>query len=470
MRIDERAGTWLIVATLTATLTATTVAKTLRDYRDLKVGWSWDLAYYNQSIWSVTHGDGLITARPIGPLGIEGPSAWRSMHLGPIRLAMIPFYLAFPDPRTILVFAGVIFWWTIPAAFTLARSESGSDRAALSAVGLVALSPLLWPMAWNDFREIQAGIPFVLWAYQGVRSRRPGLTAAAVAGMLACRQEFAVVVAALAFLPAREDEDVGRKARWRLILFDVGLGWILVYFVYLKLVVGRNAPEQYVDQFLGPRPTLAQTLETLRWVVRDGLGAWSALALLAPVAALLAAPWIWSLGSGRWAMRMLFGPSWHHVRYTAPALATAMAAGLIGYARLAARLKGRRGGAAILAVVWLAAAGWSAFGLRETLRRMGHIPRPVDAADVEPFWAWAGRVGPDDAVLASYEFSAPLSSRKALYSHVLTTNQPQGYPRLGPEIRWIFWRLPERPEVRAFREQGYEEMYRGPSLVVLHRP
>ena len=73
-------------------------------------------------------------------------------------------------------------------------------------------------------------------------------------------------------------------------------------------------------------------------------------------------------------------------------------------------------------------------------------------------------------MLASYEFSAPLSSRKALYSHVLTTNQPQGYPRLGPEIRWIFWRLPERPEVRAFREQGYEEMYRGPSLVVLHRP
>jgi hypothetical protein len=169
-------------------------------------------------------------------------------------------------------------------------------------------------------------------------------------------------------------------------------------------------------------------------------------------------------------MRMLAGPAWHHVRYAAPALATTMAAGLIGYSRLAVRLRGRRGGALILVVVWLAAAGWSAFGLRETLRRMGHIPRPVDAADVGPFWAWAGRVAPDDAVLASYEFSAPLSSRKALYSHVLTSNEPRGYPRLGPEFRWVFWKLPERGDVRVFLDQGYEEMYRGPSLVVLHRP
>jgi hypothetical protein len=363
----------------------------------------------------------------------------------------------------------VVFWWTIPAAFTLARSESGSYRVALSAVVLVLIAPLIWPLAWNDFREIQMGLPFVFWAYQGVRSRRAGLTAAAVAGMLACRQEFAVMVAAMAFLPPREDEDVGRKATWRLVLFDVGLGWIMIYFLYLYWFVGRYAPEQYVGQFMGPKPTLSQTWETMWWVLRDGLGPWSVLALLSPVAALLAAPWVWSLCSGQWAMRFLFGSAWHHVRYAVPSMATAMAAGLIGYSRLAVRLRGRRGGALMLVVVWLAAAGWSAFATREVHKRLAHVPRPVAAADVDPFWSWANRVDPDDAVLASYEFTAPLSSRKEIYSHVLAPNEPKGYPNLGPAFRWIFWKVPGR-DVGLFEDQGFVVVHRGPSLIVLRRP
>ncbi|MDG3004670.1 DUF2079 domain-containing protein [Paludisphaera mucosa] len=468
MRIDERTGAWLIVAALTATLTATTTTQALRRYHDLRTGWSWDLAYFNQSIWTVTKGDGLITVRPIGSVSTEGPSAWKSNHLGPIRLAMVPFHLAFPDPRTLLIFANIVFWWLIPAAYTLARSESGSDRVALSAVALVPLTPLLWPMAWNDFREIQAGIPFALWAFQGVRSRRAGLTAAGVAGMLACRQEFAVVVMSLAFLPPREDEDVAKKARWRLALFDVGLGWVLVYFVYLKLMVGTRAPQAYVDQLLGPKPTLGQALDTMFWVVRDGLGPWALLALVVPGAAVLAAPWVWSLCNGQWAMRMLGQASWHHVRYAAPSVATTLAAGLIGYARLAVLLRGRRGGRAVLVAVWLLAAGYSAFGLREVMKRMDRIPPPVDAADVEPYWAWARQVGPDDAVLASYEFAAPLSSRKSLYSHVLTANEPRGYPRLAPEFRWVFWKVPGL-EPKMFVDQGFAVVHRGPSLVVLRR-
>lgn len=469
MRMDERAGSWLIVAVMTAALTATTTVQALRSYHDLTTGWSWDLAYYNQWYWSITQGDAVLSVQPIASYGVEGPSAWKSNYLSPARYLILPLYAAFPSPRTLLVLQNIVYWWLIPAAFTLALSECGSRRVALSAAVLAALTPLAWPLAWNDFRELSMGLPFVLWAYQGVRSRRAWLAAAGVAGMLACRQEYAVMVAALAFLPPREDEDVGRKARWRLALFDVGLGWVMAFFLYLKLVVGRYAPEQYVDQFLGAKPPLGESLATTWWVVRDGLGPWVVLAWIVPGAGLLAVPWIWSLCRGQWAMRMLAGPSWHHVRYTVPSVAAIMAAGLIGYARLSVRLRGRRGGALILAAVWLAAAGWSASGLHETLRRMAMIPRPVDAADVEPYWAWAARVGPDDAVLASYEFTAPLSSRKSLYSHVMQVNEPKGYPRLGPEFEWIFWKVPGR-DVRVFTDQGFDVVHRGPSLLVLHRP
>jgi hypothetical protein len=100
---------------------------------------------------------------------------------------------------------------------------------------------------------------------------------------------------------------------------------------------------------------------------------------------------------------------------------------------------------------------------------MEAIPPPVDAADVEPYWAWASQVEPDDAVLASYEFTAPLSSRKALYSHVLTVNEPKGYPRLGPEFRWIFWKVPGLDPAVTFVPQGFAVVHRGPSLVVLRR-
>ena len=98
----------------------------------------------------------------------------------------------------------VMFWWVLPAAFTLVRSETGSDAVAVSAVALVPLTPLLWPLVWNDFRELQLAAPFVLWAVQGVRSRSAAWAAVGIAGMLACRQEYAIMVASFAFLPPRD--------------------------------------------------------------------------------------------------------------------------------------------------------------------------------------------------------------------------------------------------------------------------
>src|SRR5437588_492629 len=81
------------------------------------------------------------------------------------------------------------------------------------AVALVPAAPLPWPLAWNDFRELQLAVPFVLWAVQGVRGRDARLAALGIGGMLACRQEFGLMVATFAALPVREPEDVGRTYR-----------------------------------------------------------------------------------------------------------------------------------------------------------------------------------------------------------------------------------------------------------------
>src|SRR6185437_11200252 len=55
-------------------------------------------------------------------------------------------------------------------------------------------------------------------------------------------------------------------------------------------------------------------------------------------------------------------------------------------------------------------------------------------------WGWIGRVAPDDGVIAHYAMTAPLSSRRRLFSYVMTVNRPEGYPDLPPDITWAFCR------------------------------
>src|SRR5262249_40217432 len=151
--------------------------------------------------WALTYGDGEITVRPLARYAEEGPSIWKMNYLAPIRFAIAPIYRLLPDPRTLLVIQNIVFWWVVPAAFTLVHSESGSRGLAVSAAALVPMTAVLWPLVWNDFRELQLALPFVLWAIQGVRSRSKALAILGIAGMLACRQEFAVMAATLALIP-----------------------------------------------------------------------------------------------------------------------------------------------------------------------------------------------------------------------------------------------------------------------------
>ncbi len=205
---------WLAIAALTTVLIVGNAREAIRRYRALDSGWSWDLAYYNQWFWSLTQGDGRITVRPVATYAQEDLSVWRSNYLAPIRLAIAPIYALRPGPETLLVVEAVLLWMVVPAAFVLARGESGSILVGLASACLVPLTPLLVPIAANDFRELQLAIPFVVLAVEGMRGRRRWLATAGIVGMLACRQEYAVLVASLGLIPPREPEDLGRTARW----------------------------------------------------------------------------------------------------------------------------------------------------------------------------------------------------------------------------------------------------------------
>jgi uncharacterized membrane protein len=461
---------WLAVALLTGVMTALSTYQSLRQYEDLRSGWSWDLAYYNQWYWAITQGDGTLTVRPIAAYAQEGPSVWKMNYLSPLRFALVPILRLFPDPRTLIVVQNLVFWWVIPAAFGLVRSETRSAAAALSAAALVPLTPLCWPLVWNDFRELQLVAPFLLYGVRGIRERSVRRAALGVAGMLACRQEFAVIVASFAILPPQRPESLTVTLRWRRILMLTGLVWILFGFLaYLRIMVGHSAPDSYVKMFLGPKASIAATSRTAWEILVVGMGCWTVLMWLVPRVAILALPWIWSLCSGQWALRLLESEElWASVRYAMPVVATVLAAGLIGYSRLASWLLAHRGGARWLMLAWVASAGLGAAGIWEVTNRMAASTISIERPEAQEIWAWIRQVGPDDAVIADGRVCAPLSSRRRLYGNILDINLPRGFPNLGPEFRWLFVRN-DWPWLKFFLDQGFDIVYRGRYLTIAHR-
>jgi hypothetical protein len=258
--------------------------------------------------------------------------------------------------------------------------------------------------------------------------------------------------------------------RWRHVTLLVGLTWFLFgFFGYLRVMVGHFAPQAFINQFIGPKATISATLETSLETLLLGLGAWSILACLAPRIAILAIPWIWGTCSGRWAMRLLSSSEWHHVRYMMPAVVVVLAAGLAGYARLGSWLSRRgRAGRIELVLLWAAAASISAVGLTTVAVDVKNAPVLIDRAEAHEIQSRIRQVDPTAAVLADYEVSAPLSSRRRLYSYVLDTNLPPNFPQLGPDFQWLFIRNDYR-YLKSLLAQDFEVVHRGRYLTIARR-
>jgi hypothetical protein len=457
------------LAAVTLGFAAWTLTHTLARYHEMRLGWSWDLAYYNQWLWAFTRGDGQITVRPIASYAVEGPSIWKMNYLSPIRFALALMYrfLPEPDPRFLLAVAALLFCLITPAVYTLARSEGCPRIPALAAAIAALFAPAIGTLAQNDYRELQIAIPFLIWAVQAWRSRNAPRLMAAIAALFATRQEWAIAVASLIIVPPRRPEDAGTTLRWRIVVLAASLFWFLgAFFGYLVLTIGWSGPEQYLAQFAGPKAPWIETLDTgfdFAWV---SLGAWLILALGSPRVALLMLPWIYSQASGRWTLRLVGTEQWHHIRYTAPFVAFGLAAGTIGWARFTRLLLPNnttqvltrpvlvRIGIACLLLAFLS--HFHKLAWTEMHQRLARIPHPVPLKEIPQLWFWINQVQPDDGVLAAYELSAPLSSRRFLYSDVLDLNKPRGFPAEIPQtVHWLFSPKPVQ-DLKVFYDQGFE--------------
>jgi hypothetical protein len=96
------------------------------------------------------------------------------------------------------------------------------------------------------------------------------------------------------------------------------------------------------------------------------------------------------------------------------------------------------------------------------------VPPNFDREEAAAIWSWIREVDPDDAVMADYAVSAPLSSRRQLYSYILDVNLPKGSPQLAPEFRWLFIRN-DYAHLGILLQQGFEVVHRGRVLTIARR-
>ena len=68
---------------LTATMTTVSTYQSLRRYEELRSGWSWDLAYYNQWYWALATAMARSRSARVSAYAQEGPSVWKMNYLCP---------------------------------------------------------------------------------------------------------------------------------------------------------------------------------------------------------------------------------------------------------------------------------------------------------------------------------------------------------------------------------------------------
>ena len=406
--------------------------------------WSgrFDLGNSVQAVWSTAHGDVLsvtaLTGVQISRLGA---------HFEPLLVVFAPLWWLWPDASLLLVSqAAAVAAGAVPV-YLLGRKHLASDWTAAGFALAYLLHPATQWLALDDFHVVALAAPLLLWGFWFLDEDR--LLPFAAAAFAACltKEEIGLVVAVMGLWYALRP---GR--RWAGAA--IACGGVLVTVIAFAIVIPHysiSGASRFEGRYsaVGGSPTgILETAVTDPGAIlsavtqgRDGgylahlLLPLLALPLLAPIAALTAAPeLVLSLLSDTRTQTSI------HFHYTAGALPGLMVAAVLGAARLRRRYAWARRPEGRAIVVSTLVAGillgplpvWSHVPLGSDLAAREHIVgRHARAAER------AVRVIPaDDPVSATNNLGAHLSERRRVFS----------FPVLG-EARWVAVDL-RRPSYR----------------------
>nr|BBH93238.1 hypothetical protein KTA_14370 [Thermogemmatispora argillosa] len=283
-----------------------------------------DLGIMDQAIWNTLHG-ALLHQTICNVLtdtncyGLEGINRF-AIHYEPILFLIVPLYIFWADPKTLLILQVLVVATGALPAFWLARLRLRSDLAAVPFALLYLLYPAQQYAVDYDFHAVTLTLSLLLFALYFMYTRRNGWLLAFVILSLACKEEIAGVIALLGLWIALF------QRRWRvgLIIFGLALGWTAIglLVVHYASPVGHSLLasrwSEYGDSPLEVALTiLRHPLQVVREHVLEAQHRLYLQKLLTPAGYLpLLAPWVLVLASPTLALNLLSSsPNMYSGRY-----------------------------------------------------------------------------------------------------------------------------------------------------------
>ena len=444
-----------------------------------------DLAVFDQVLWNTVHGHFMESTLSLAQCV---PHSFFGDHFSPVLLLIIPFYLLYPHPETLIVVqvaALAAGGWPV---YLIARRFLPTAEERLVWVAAYVLSAPLAFVSLYDFHEITlAVLPLGLATYF-LATRRLGPMVLALAAAFLVKEEAGLI--ALGFAAA-----LLFQGRWRAAI-GVAAGSLAVFVLTLKAIIPAFAgvPYQYIDRYasLGTsegeiaRTLLLDPLRVLRALFSGQVGSKLAfvLSLFGPGLGLaLRAKWailptVPTLG---YLMLSSYGGQHTlHNQYAAPLITIALGASIMGI-RTVQRADWRRRLSldvllsAILFSLVLGALPFTPGFYDAYLRGVpGRAPSGespfVREARYAPF-VFALRAVPDDAKVSSQDFlTTQLPQRRFNYNLIGLDVCDADYVILDYATPTVNRDLAvHRGQVAAIEALGFDEIASGEGLSLLKR-
>ena len=182
---------------------------------------TFDLAYYVQALWQLLHGRFSVSVEGVPLLG---------NHVEPVVLLLLPFFALCQHPLVLVFVQNGALAAMAPLGFSIARRLGlGKTSAALLASALL-LSPATGYVAIHEFHPEAFAAPFVLLIIHARQKNSAGLHWVAIAALLACKENMALLVAAYCavHLLLERERPLVQLRRWYVWPLALSIGWLLL--------------------------------------------------------------------------------------------------------------------------------------------------------------------------------------------------------------------------------------------------
>ncbi len=444
-----------------------------------------DLAVFDQVLWNTINGRFMESTLSLARCD---PHSFFGDHFSPALLLILPVYVLFPRPETLIAVQTIALALGLWPVYLLARHYLASTGQRLLWVAAYVLSAPLSFVALYDFHEITLAVAPLGFAMYFLATRRmlPMILSLLVA--LLAKEEVAVIGVGFGVALALQ-------RRWWPSAIVI-IGSVVAFVVTLKVIIpafAAGAPYQYLGRYVSLGKDEAEIARTL---LLDPLRALSALgkgevgskvvfvlSLFGPGLGLaIRSKWalVTSLPTLGYLMLSDYG-GFHtlHNQYGAPLIPLAFGASIIGFAGLTDRWRRRLSYGIVVSTVFFAVTfgglPWSinfadAFLRGEPDRAPSGQPILAREPRYEPFLAAVRAIPPDAAVSSRDFFTTQIPQRRFNYNLVGLDPCDAQYVILdyaAPSVNRDVAK--HAAEVEAVKELGFEEIAGGEGLSLLRR-